>query len=348
MGLPNRRFTLTRFLLLLVALSLIAFALIACSAEEPKGEAYDVATSSAFADKYAELRAQGKSHLAATELATIYVGGSVDDRYPGSRDQPPVSGSTDRFASNDSPGRDGPIAADVPYSMGAVVVLAQLSTADDQESERRRQAAEELKMRLAVRELDSDRALNLLNTMAPEASLSERRRAADRLALLSETEEWNERKALDAAEEVTRLITGDGLNVEKRAAAASELSRRAEAGDLDADSVANLVNDIAPELSVNKRREAADNLLRLSKTEDWNAEITKQVAESSFQLVTGGALDYEERRDAAIDLTGEGIKKLGGDSFDDRDVDVATEMIKSSFRGDLTTDKVSDLMGFDD
>ena len=49
-----------------------------------------------------------------------------------------------------------------------------------------------------------------------------------------------------------------------------------------------------------------------------------------------------------VDLTGEGVKKFGGDSFDDEDVDVATDLIKSSLRGDLNTETVSGLLNFND
>ena len=83
---------------------------------------------------------------------------------------------------------------------------------------------------------------------------------------------------------------------------------------------------------------------RLSKSESWDAETTKQAAEETFQLVTGGELDYEKRRDAAVELTGEAIKKFGDDEFEDGDVDVATEVIKQTLSGDLDSDSVSDFL----
>ena len=229
-------------------------------------------------------------------------------------------------------------------AMDAAVVLARYSSSDGYESARRERAVKELRARFESRNLNDAEALDLLDTIAPEASINDRREAAAKLAELSRIEDWDERNTLDAAEEVTRLITVDGLNVERRIAAAKELARRSETGDLDANSALNLMNDIAPGLSINARREAAGNLVRLSKTESWDADTTKQAAEETFKLVTGGSLDVEKRTDAAVDLTGEGLKRFGDDEFDDEDVDVATEMIKSTLKGDLTTDKVSDLL----
>ena len=229
-------------------------------------------------------------------------------------------------------------------AMDAVVVVARYSSSDSHESARREQAVEELRTRFESRDLDDREALDLLDTIAPEASINERREAAKKLAELSRTEDWDDRNTLEAAEEINRLITGDRIHVERRIAAAKELARRSKAGDLDTDGALNLMNDIAPGLSINERRQAAANLVRLSKNERWDAETTKQAAEETFKLVTGGDLNIEKRTDAAVDLTGEGFKRFGGDEFDDEDIDISTEMIKSAIKGDLTTDNVSDLL----
>ena len=232
-------------------------------------------------------------------------------------------------------------------AMDAVVVVARYSSSDSHESARREQAAEELRTRFESRDLDDREALDLLDTIAPEASINERRQAAKKLAELSQTEDWDDRNTLEAAEEINRLITGDRIHVERRIAAAKELNRRSKAGELDADGALDLMNDIAPGLSINERRQAAANLVRLSKTERWDAQTTKQAAEETFKLVTGGDLNIEKRTDAAVDLTGEGLKRFGGDEFDDEDIDISTEMIKSAIKGDLTTDKVSDLLNLE-
>ena len=230
-------------LLLVPALMLTA----ACSSAESGAESSTTAspptTSSssssldAFAAKYAELREQGKSHKAATELAEMHVGGSMGSHQ----------------AEDTGAGR----------TMDAAVVLARFSASDSYEAVWREQAAEELKIRFQSRDLDADRALNLLERIAPEASINERRAAADNLAMLSRANDWDDGNAIEAASELTRLITGTAPDADKRIAAANELARRSKAGDLNADNALNLMNDIAPELSIDERREAAMNLVRL-------------------------------------------------------------------------------------
>ena len=347
------------FLLLLPAVVLAA----SCSSAETGDETSSDASADAFAAKYAELREQGKSHKAATELATLHVGGWVDGVNPaGTNDATDSEGQramddsvvVARYSSPDghesarrgqaAEGTNDATDSEGQRAMDAVVVVARYSSPDSHESARREQAVEELRTRFESRDLDDREALDLLDTIAPEASINERRQAAKKLAELSQTEDWDDRNTLEAAEEINRLITGDRIHVERRIAAAKELVRRSKAGDLDADSALNLMNDIAPGLSINERRQAAANLVRLSKTERWDAQTTKQAAEETFKLVTGGDLNIEKRTDAAVDLTGERLKRFGGDEFDDEDIDISTEMIKSAIKGDLTTDKVSDLL----
>ena len=317
----------------LIFLLLTAIALsTACSSEEidpgsiaePGTETSSTtvsATRDAFAAKYAELREQGKSHKAATELAVLH-----------------TEGSADRGKMMDS---------DPQHAMDAAIVLAKFSASDSSEAVRREQAAEELKIRFQSRDLDADHALNLLDKIAPESSINKRRAAAANLARLSRADDWDDGNTMEAAGELTRLITGDALGTPTSASkAANELARRSTVGELDADNALNLIHDVAPELSIEERREAAANLVRLSKSQEWDAEITKQAAEETFQPVTGGELEYEKRRDSAVDISGGAIKKFGGDDFKDEDVDVATELIKKSLSGDLDGDSVSDLLNF--
>ena len=318
----QRRGTLA-LLVLLVTLALTA----ACSGatstpgDEP-GPAPRSEVQGAFASKYAELRQQGKSHKAATELAAIHTGGRVD------------AGTVEDTRE--------------PYALDSAIVLARFSTEDRGEGIQREQATEELKIRFQSGNLDDDRAMSLLDTIAPEASISDRRHAARELVRLSQDDAWDDRNTMKAADELKRLITGDAVNAGERIKAANELARRSKAGDLDTDGALHLLDDIAPEMSISERREAASNLASLSQTERWDAETLKQAAEESYQLVTGSELNYEKRRDAAVDLTGEAIKRYGGDSYDDEDVDVATELIQQSFSGDLDTDSVSDLLNLND
>ena len=165
-NLPMRRSALCLLPLLLLGL----VSAVSCSSIEQEGEAspgseansgnhLEQAASSApspdaFDLKYAELRTQGKSHKAATELAKIYADGATDNGTP-----------------------DG-----TQHTLDAAVILAKFSATDPQESKQREQAAEELKMRFESRELDAGRALNLLGTIAPEASIGDRRELASSLA----------------------------------------------------------------------------------------------------------------------------------------------------------------------
>ena len=71
-------------------------------------------------------------------------------------------------------------------------------------------------------------------------------------------------------------------------------------------------------------------------------------ASEVFRLVTGVPLDAESRMGAAVDLTGVGMKIFDtDDSFEDRDIDTATEIIKQSLTGDLTTDSLQSILGGD-
>ena len=277
--------------------------------------------SDRFASKYAELRAQGKSHKAATELAMLYTRGSAD-----------------------SVGRQ---AAESQHAMDAAIVLARFSTTEKQESFAREQAAEELTMRIRSRELDAHRALELLNTITPEASISDRREAATNLARLSQADDWDEGNTKKAANELVMLITGDALDADKRISAAKELARRSGEGGLDSEGTLNLVNRIAPELSIEKRREAANDFIRLWKSEEWDTETTEQLAESGFQVLTGGELNFEKRQDAAVDLAGEAVKGIMGDEYEAGEVDDATEILKKGLRGELNEEAISNFLNSD-
>lgn len=121
------------------------------------------------------------------------------------------------------------IPSDVQSPMDAAVVLARYSSPDSYESTRRERAVEELRTRFESRDLKDREAMDLLDTIAPEAAINTRREAARKLAELSkklEDEDWADRNTLDAAEEISRLITGDRIHVERRIEAAKELTRR--------------------------------------------------------------------------------------------------------------------------
>ena len=314
-------------------LVLILALLTACSKEELEPEAEKApghssetasppsTDSDRFGSKYAELRAQGKSHKAASELARIYTGGSTG------------SGASQISESQ--------------HAMDAAIVLARFSTTEKQESFAREQAAEELTMRFQSRELEADRALELLNTITPEASISDRREAARSLARLSQADDWDEEHTKEAANELVMLITGDALDAERRINAATELARRSIEGGLDVEGTLNLVNRIAPGLSIEKRREAANDFVTLWKSEQWDSETTDQLAEKGFQVLTGGELNYEKRQDAVVDIAGESIKTLMGDDYDADEIDAAAEVLKSGLRGELSEDTMSNFLNRD-
>ena len=111
--------------------------------------------------------------------------------------------------------------------MDTAALLARLSATDDAESERRADAAAELRTRFDNRELDSGRALDLLDTIAPGASINDRREAADKLARLSAASgDWNAEQRTEAANELFRLITGNEPDAERRVEAARGSWRR--------------------------------------------------------------------------------------------------------------------------
>ena len=315
-------------------LVLILALLTACSKEEleqeaaeaPYGHSSETASphstdSDRFGSKYAELRAQGKSHKASSELARIYTGGSTG------------SGASRN--------------AESQHAMDAAIVLARFSTTEKQASFAREQAAEELTIRFRSRELDAHRALELLNTIAPEASISDRREAARNLARLSHADDWDGGNTRDAASELVILITGDALDAEKRINAATELARRSIEGSLDVEGTLNLVNRIAPQLSIEKRREAANDFVTLWKSEQWDSETTDQLAEKGFQVLTGGELNYEKRQDAVVDVAGESIKVLAGDDYHAGEIDAAVEVLKGGLMGELNEDTMSDFLNGD-
>ena len=336
-----------------------------CSSAESEGSVADATDSEARISpeaasanvsdtKYAAPQAQGESRANAAEPVPLRPDSLAAIYRQHAKSGSATTGQSDVQSAMNGAGSlaaDTTRRSDIQQAMDVVVVLARYSSPDSYESALRERAVEELRTRFESRNLSDGEALDLLDTIAPEAAINARREAAKKLAELSdkiEDEDWADRNTLDAAEEITRLITGEHLHAERRIEAAKELTRRSKAGELDTDGALDLMNDIAPELSISERRQAAANLARLSQTERWDAETTKQAGEETFRLVTGDKLNIERRTEAAVDLTGEALKRFGGDEFEDEDIDVSTELIKSSLRGDLTTDKVSDLLGFDD
>ena len=230
-------------------------------------------------------------------------------------------------------------------SFDTASVLARFSTDDPLVGEARADAVGEIIAQYESGDADDARVLDLLHTIAPELSIEERRRAADELARISEAGEWGEAETFAAVQHLAAMVTGDEVNAEERIAAANEMVDLYEAGDLDADRAVNLLDTIAPGLSIDERRQASASLARLSADSDWNDADRMEAASEVFRLVTGVPLNAEGRIDAAVDMTGVGVKIFDTeDNFDDRDIDNATEIIKQAISGELTTDSVQSIL----
>ena len=230
-------------------------------------------------------------------------------------------------------------------SFDAASVLARFSTADPAEGEARAGAAGRIVALYRSGDADINHVLDLLHTMAPELSIEERRRAWDQLELLSKDDEWDELEAASAVFYLGSIITGDEPNPEERVEAAFQMVALYEAGELDPETALDLMDAIAPDLSINERRQAATALARLSTDDDWDDADRMEAASEVFRLVTGVPLNAEQRLGAAVDLAGVGVRVFSAeDQFDDRDVDAVAEIIKLSLSGELTNETLRDIL----
>ena len=230
-------------------------------------------------------------------------------------------------------------------SFDAASVLARFSTSDPLEGEARSDAAGRIIALYRSGGADINHVLDLLHTMAPELSIEERRRAWDQLELLSKDDEWDEFEAASAVFYLGSIITGDEPNPEERVEAAFQMVALYEAGELDPETALHLMETIAPNLSINERRQAATALARLSTDDDWDDADRMEAASEVFRLVTGVPLNAEQRLGAAVDLAGIGVRVFSAeDQFDDRDVDVVAEIIKLSVAGELTNETLKNIL----
>ena len=216
------------------------------------------------------------------------------------------------------------------------------------ESEARADATDRIDALYKSGDADINRVLDLLHIMAPELSIEERRRAWDQLEQLSMDDEWDELEAANAAFYLRAIITGDEPNPEERIEAAQEIVALYEAGELDPETALDLMNTIAPSLSINERRQAATVLARLSIDDDWDDVDRMEAASEVFRLVTGVPLNAEQRIGAAVDLAGIGVRVFGAEGhFDDQDVDAVAEIIRQSVAGELTNESLRDILESD-
>ena len=238
------------------------------------------------------------------------------------------------------------VSAAYPESeISATVVLALFSTSDESEAEQRADAARELIQRLDVNNADSERMLDLLNTIAPGASISDRIEAAEKLSALSVEDDLDREQQLEVAEEISRLITGNALNAKQRIDAANELARRMHNGELDGAGALELVNAIAPESSIKARAEALNALATEFNEGDWDDEKAMEFANELHILATGDELRVEERLDATVDLSAEVLKSAnkivddGEIPLDDDEVDKSARVIKATLKSDIASVK---------
>ena len=234
-------------------------------------------------------------------------------------------------------------------SFDAVSALARFSTADPTEGEERADAVGQTIKQYQSGDVDQARALDLLHTIAPELSIEERKEAADKLAQISGDDQWDEGETAEGVFYLASLITGDEPNPGERVEAAHEMVALYEAGDLDSETSLGLMDTIAPGLSINERRQAAAALAKLSADDDWDDADRMKAASEVFRLVTGVPLDAEQRVGAAVDLAGVGMKVFDtDDSFDDSEIETATEIIKQSLTGELTSESLQKILGSGD
>lgn len=143
--------------------------------------------------------------------------------------------------------------------------LAVIITGNEVSGAQRIAAAKELVDLYDKGELDGDRALGLLDVIAAELSVEERRQAAGALAKLSSDGDLRGVDKMAAAGEVFRLVTGVPLNAEQRVGAAVDLAglgvKVFGQGQFDDQEVDNAVTIIKDALSGNLTSGSLSNIL---------------------------------------------------------------------------------------
>ena len=235
---------------------------------------------------------------------------------------------------------------DSEAAIDAAVVLAMYSTTNDTEADKRAASVRDITTYVGRGDLVNDTALDLLDDIVPEASITERERTASRLASISDDSggELTPQQSMQVANELTRLVAGYGLDAELRTEAAREMVRLSKSGDLNANNASELMDTIAPEWSVAERKEALGYLAWQLAHGDWDADSTKRTAEEGYTLIMGSDIQLERRMEAGVEIVGEGLKRYGGDSYDDESITKATDLIKAAISGGLNTDTASNIL----
>ena len=105
--------------------------------------------------------------------------------------------------------------------------------------------------------------------------------------------------SFDAASVLARFSTSDPIQGEARADAASQIIARHKSGDVDTAHILDLLHTIAPELSIAERRQATDELARLSEDGDWSDADTLDAVQHLAAVVTGNEINAQKRIVAA-------------------------------------------------
>ena len=239
--------------------------------------------------------------------------------------------------------------ASIGWTIDTAMVLAMFSTTDDAEADRRAASVLAVEEYIGRGGMDNDTILNLLNDVAPEWSISERREAAERLARISADSDGqlDPQQSLEVANELTRLVTGHGIDAERRAEGAREMLRLSQSGELNPANAAELMDTIVPEWSVAEREQALGYLAWQFAHGEWDADSTQRTAEEGYTLLTGGEIQLERRIGSGVELVGEGLKRYGGENYDDAAIDKTTALLKEAIGGNLSSDSVTRIMGFE-
>ena len=160
--------------------------------------------------------------------------------------------------------------------------------------------------------------------------------------------DWNAEQRMEAANELFRLMTGDEPDADRRVEAARELAARFDSGDLEIDDALDLMEKISPGSALKKRAEALGSMAaRFGEGGNWDQEDVKGFADDLHRLTFGDDLELEKRGRAAVDLAGEGVKWVGGDSFSDKEIEDSGRVIKEALFGDSESlnNTISSILG---
>ena len=107
---------------------------------------------------------------------------------------------------------------------------------------------------------------------------------------------------MNAAVVLARFSTDDFAEGEQRAGATGELLTELDSDDVDTKTVAGLLDTIAPGSSIERRLEATEKLAALSEIRNLDPQQQTEVINEITLLITGNALNAEQRIVAADEL----------------------------------------------